>query len=128
MAELEPTVQTTAPASASAPAQGADSERAVLGAARLLVDYDIYETGVTARYRARRNFQAPNRKQELSELPGVVIAVHVKPGERVAARTPLHARRDEDAQRLHRALRRRSCGAYITRATSSPRTSPSSVQ
>lgn len=91
MPDLEPSVQAV-----SAPVP--QMEPSAPEAAKLLVDYDPYETDVTAKYRARRNWSAPDRRIEISELPGVVVAVHVAPGARVAPGTPLYVL---DAMKMH---------------------------
>ena len=98
MAELEPTVQTAPPSPAPRPQTPGEAGRAADDVSRLLVDFDVYETGLTPRFRTRSPFRTANRKQELAELPGVVVAVHVKPGERVPARAPLYTL---DAMKMH---------------------------
>ncbi len=98
MAELEPTVQTAATPVAPAPQPASDAASAASDVSRLLVDFDVYETGLTPRFRTRSPFRTANRKQELAELPGIIVAVHVKPGERVAARAPLYTL---DAMKMH---------------------------
>lgn len=102
MAELEPSVQAAVPAApqpAAAPARAtAPAAEPAPESARIHIDYDPYETGVTAKYRARRNWSAPDRRLEVSELPGVVVDVRVAPGQRVAAGTPIYIL---DAMKMH---------------------------
>lgn len=75
-----------------------------MGSENLRVDYDNYETSLNAKYRQRSRYVPPDPSLECSQLPGVIIAVHVKPGQTVSPGTPLYTL---EAMKMHNVFRAR---------------------
>lgn len=82
----------------------------------LLVDGDIYETGSTSKYENRTAYRAPDRGTELTELPGLVIEILVKPGDRVTPRTPIYTL---EAMKMHNVFNARF-GGKVKRVIAKP--------
>jgi biotin carboxyl carrier protein len=66
------------------------------------VDYDVYYTKLTEKFKERSNYQPPNRKIEEVTLPGVIVEVLVKPGDVIKAGEPLYIL---DAMKMHNTFR-----------------------
>ncbi|MDH7515296.1 MAG: acetyl-CoA carboxylase biotin carboxyl carrier protein subunit [Bacteroidota bacterium] len=50
---------------------------------RLVIDDTVYETRFTPKFEKRKPYVAPNPNLVLAYIPGVIVDIHVKPGQRV---------------------------------------------
>jgi biotin carboxyl carrier protein len=73
----------------------------------LQVEYDNYETRLSRKFKNRKPYEAPNKKAIFSQLPGVIIEVHVKVGDQVKPKDPLYTL---DAMKMHNLFKARRGG------------------
>ena len=84
------------------PCAGSDDTSAAAKCKTLVVQGTKYKTFLTTKYENRKQWVQPNPKELKSFIPGTVLEIFVKPGQKVKAEEPLML---YDAMKMHNTLK-----------------------